>query len=75
MGLCPVMWLAEDGDDCLKQCQALLGRRRNPGIAQQNGQGKKAEKSLMGWKARIRVVGFGSRTDKFPREMGWGRYD
>lgn len=75
MGLCPVMWLAEEGDDCLKQCQALLGRGRDPGTAYQNGQGKEAEKSLVGWKARIRAVGFGSGEEKFPREMSWGRHD
>lgn len=33
--------VAEEGNDCLKQCPALLGRGRGPGTAYQNGQGKR----------------------------------
>lgn len=36
---------------CLRQCPALLGRKRSPGIAHKNKKGKKAEKPMVCWKA------------------------
>lgn len=76
MGLCPVVWLVGEGDGCLKQCPAFLGRGRGPEIAYENEQGKKAEKSLW-WagKHELGLLDLGQRPERFPREMGWGRHD